>query len=201
MFTRAAAFLRDRRFLADSSGVAALEFALIVPLLLMLYFVTMEVSQAIETNKKVGRIASMVGDLVAQQEDIYKADLEGIMRIGESTIQPYSRSVPSITVTAIEVTNDATPKVQVVWSRNLINGNFSAGPTAGTTTTIPDALKVKGSFLVRAESSLDYQPIIIWSAQSKAPLGLTSAFDGISMKQTYYLRPRRSTSIPCFDCY
>jgi len=201
MLTRAAAFLRDRRFLADSSGVAALEFALIVPLLLMLYFVTMEVSQAIETSKKVGRIASMVGDLVAQQEDIYKADLEGIMRIGESTMQPYSRSVPSITVTAIEVTDEATPKVQVVWSRNLINGTFTAGPAKGTTTTIPDALKVKGNFLVRAESSLAYQPVITWSAQSKAPLGLTSAFDGISMKQTYYLRPRRSTSIPCADCY
>ncbi len=32
-----------KRFAADRRGVAALEFALIVPLLLMLYFVTMEV--------------------------------------------------------------------------------------------------------------------------------------------------------------
>lgn len=201
MFTRAVTFLRVRPFLTDRSGVAALEFALIVPLLLMLYFVTMEVSQAIETNKKVGRIASMAADLVTQQQDIYKADLEGIMRIGESTVQPYNRSVPSINITAIEVTDEATPKVQVVWSRNLINGNFSAGPPKGSPITIPNALKIKGSFLIRAESSLAYQPVITWSAKSKTTLGLTSAFDGISMKETYYLRPRMSTSIPCTDCY
>jgi Flp pilus assembly protein TadG len=201
MLTRAVTFSGTRRFLADRRGVAALEFALIVPLLLMLYFVTMEVSQAIETNKKVGRVASMAADLVTQQQDIYKADLEGIMRIGESTLQPYNRSVPSITITAIEVTDETTPKVQVVWSRKLIDGNFSAGPAKGTPTTIPDALKIKGSFLVRAESSLAYEPVITWTAQQKTTLGLTSAFDGISMKETYYLRPRMSTSIPCSDCY
>lgn len=201
MFRRAVTFSGVRRFLADRNGVAALEFALIVPLLLMLYFVTMEVSQAIETNKKVGRVASMAADLVTQQQDIYKADLEGIMRIGESTLQPYNRSVPSITLTAIEVTDETTPKVLVVWSRKLVNGSFSAGPVKGTPTTIPDALKIKGSFLVRAESSLAYEPVITWTAQQKTTLGLTSAFDGISMKETYYLRPRMSTSIPCTDCY
>ncbi|MCX7306130.1 MAG: pilus assembly protein [Hyphomicrobiales bacterium] len=201
MFTRAGAFLQARRFIADRRGVAALEFALIVPLLLMLYFVTMEVSQAIETNKKVGRIASMAGDLVTQQQEIFKADLEGIMQIGESTLQPYNRSVPSITLTAIEVTDEATPKVQVVWSRKLVNGNFSAGPAKGSATTIPTALQIRGSFLIRAESSLAYSPVITWAADAKKPLGLTSAFDGISMKETYYLRPRMSTSIPCSDCY
>jgi len=201
MFTPAVTFSGVRRFLTDRSGVAALEFALIVPLLLMLYFVTMEVSQAIETNKKVGRVASMAADLVTQQQDIYKADVEGIMRIGESTLQPYNRSVPSITLTAIEVTDETTPKVLVVWSRKLVNGSFSAGPAKGTPTTIPDALKIKGSFLVRAESSLAYAPVITWTAQQKTTLGLTSAFDGISMKETYYLRPRMSTSIPCTDCY
>jgi Flp pilus assembly protein TadG len=201
MSTPAVTFSGVRRFLTDRSGVAALEFALIVPLLLMLYFVTMEVSQAIETNKKVGRVASMAADLVTQQQDIYKADVEGIMRIGESTLQPYNRSVPSITLTAIEVTDETTPKVLVVWSRKLVNGSFSAGPAKGTPTTIPDALKIKGSFLVRAESSLAYAPVITWTAQQKTTLGLTSAFDGISMKETYYLRPRMSTSIPCSDCY
>ena len=86
--------------------MAALEFALIVPLLLSMYFVTMEVSQAIETNKKVGRIGSMVADLVTQQQTITKSELEGIMRIGEATLQPYNRSKPTIIVTAIEVTNE-----------------------------------------------------------------------------------------------
>ncbi len=192
---------RARRLFRDRSGVAALEFALIVPLLLCLYFVTMEVAQAIETNKKVGRIASMSGDLVAQLQEVSKSELEGIMRIGESTLQPYNRSRASITITAIEVTDEATPQIKVVWSRKLVEGTFSVGEAKDTVVTIPPALRIKGSFLIRAESSLAYAPVITWAASSKTTLGLASAFDGIAMGELYYLRPRMSMKIPCSDCY
>jgi Flp pilus assembly protein TadG len=200
---RAGAQIREkaRRFVRDGRGVAALEFALIVPLLLCLYLVTMEVAQAIEVNKKVGRVGSMVADLVAQMQEIPKLELEGIMRIGEAMLQPYNRSQPSITVTAIEVTDETTPKVQVVWSRKLVNGTFSQGAPKGSPATVPAALKIKGSFLIRAESSLAYEPVITWAASAKTTLGLAAAFDGIAMSETYYLRPRRSTTIPCPDCY
>lgn len=184
----------------DKRGVAALEFALIVPLLMAMYFVTMEVSQAIEVNKKVSRVGDMVADLITQQQATSKSEVEAIMSIGEATLQPYNRSQPSIIVTAIQITDEATPKVQVAWSRKLVNGAFSAGEVIGSTTTVPAALKIKGSFLVRAESSLSYEPVITWAASSKPALGLAAAFDGISMKETYYLRPRMSTSIPCSDC-
>ncbi len=187
-------------FVSNRRGVAALEFALVVPLLMAMYFVTMEVSQAIEANKKVSRIADMVADLVTQQQEIHKSELEAIMRIGESTIQPYNRSQPSITVTAIKVTDEATPKVEVVWSRKLVNGTFSEAELPGSVTSVPTALKIKGSFLVRAVSTLSYEPVITWAASSKPTLGLASAFDGISMQETYYLRPRMSLAIPCADC-
>lgn len=190
-----------KRLAGDRDGVAALEFALIVPLLLCLYFVTMEVAQAIDVNKKVGRAGAVVADLVTQQQTMSKSELEGIMRIGEATLQPYNRTKADIVITAIEVTDEATPKVQVVWSRKLINGAFSAGPAKGTPIEIPPSLKVKGSFLVRAESALSYQPVISWAAADKPALGLASAFDSISMAEGYYLRPRMSTTIPCSDCY
>lgn len=201
---RAGAQILDkaRRFARDGRGVAALEFALIVPLLLCLYFVTMEVAQAIEANKKVGRAASMAADLVAQMPEIPQTELEGIMRIGEATMQPYNRSNLDIIVTAIEVTNEATPKVQVVWEGKLIDGEYVEGVAKGTAiTNLPPALKIKGSFLIRSEATLEYEPVITWAASAKTTLGLAAAFDGISMKETYYLRPRRSTSIPCDGCY
>ncbi|MFD2052758.1 TadE/TadG family type IV pilus assembly protein [Mesorhizobium calcicola] len=185
------------RFWSDRRGIAAVEFALIMPILLIMYFVTMEASQAIETSKKVSRIGSMVADLVTQQPTVVKADIDAIMQIGTITLQPYNRSAPSITVTAIQVTTDATPLVQVVWSRKLVNGVASAGPT---TTTVPSTLKVAGTFLIRVDSNLGYKPVITWSAGSQQKLGLTSAFNNISMGETYYLRPRRSVAIPCGDC-
>jgi len=192
-----------RRFLhliGDRRGVAAVEFAFIAPLMLCMYFVTMEVSQGIEANKKVGRVGSMVADLITQQQKITKADIDSIMTIAESIIQPYTRSRPNIFVTAIEVTNDATPKVKVVWSRQLFNGTYGRIVAPSSTTTVPAALAVPGSFLIRVESQLSYRPVITWSASQKEALGLMSAFDGIEMDKTYYLRPRMSTTIPCADC-
>ncbi len=194
--------LRDglSRLARDRRGVAAVEFAFIAPLLLCMYFVTMEVAQGIETNKKVSRVGSMVGDLVTQQQSTTKTEIDAIMAIGGALLEPYGRSNPEIVVTAIEITDEATPKVRVVWSRKLKDGAFGTGAAAGTTTTVPASLKIRNSFLIRTESKLKYEPVITWAAESKQPLGLASAFDGISMGETYYHRPRMSQSIPCTGC-
>lgn len=188
------------RLVADRRGVAALEFALIAPLLLSMYFLTMEVGQGIEANKKVGRAASMVADLVTQQQTTTKAELNAILNIGSAILQPYNRSKPTIIITAIEVTDETTPKVKVAWSRKLSNGSYSVDQAAGTITTVPTALKIKGSFLVRVQSSLTYYPVITWAAGDKGTLGLTAAFDKLNMKETYYLRPRMTQAISCSDC-
>lgn len=189
------------RLARDCRGVAAIEFAFVVPVLLGLYFMTMEISQGIEANKKTGRIASMVADLITQQpQSIPRSEIDAIMLIGGSVIQPYNRTSPSIYVTAIEITTDATPKVRVVWSRKLVNDAASKHINAGTATTVPDKLKVPGTFLIRVEAELDYKPVLTWSAEEKKSSGLASAFDSIEMKERYYLRPRMSHQILCNDC-
>jgi Flp pilus assembly protein TadG len=188
------------RLIPDRRGVAAVEFALVAPLLLSMYFVTMEVAQGIEANKKVGRVGSMVADLITQQSEITPDQLEAIMKIGQSILQPYNRSTPKIVVTAIEITPDPGSKVQVKWSGKIENGVYSADAAAGSVTTVPPALNIANTFLVRVESYLNYKPLITWSAEAKPTLGLTAAFDNIPMKETYYLRPRMSSTIECEDC-
>lgn len=191
---RACALISDRR------GVAAVEFAFLAPLLLALYFVTMEVSQAIETNKKVHRVGSMVADLITQQQRISVSEVDAIMKIGESTLQPYNRSTGTIIVTAIEITDETTPRVQVAWSRKLVKGTTAKGLNKGTAISVPDALKIRGTYLIRVESDLAYKPVITWAAEGKPVLGLAAAFDGIPMSETYHLRPRMSPTVPCDDC-
>ncbi|TPI60899.1 pilus assembly protein [Mesorhizobium sp. B3-1-3] len=191
---------RMERFCRDRRGVAAIEFAFIVPVLLIMYFITMEASQAIETSKKVSRIGSMVADLVTQQQTVVKANLDAMMKIGTSTLQPYNRSLPTIIITGIQITDEAPPRVQVAWSRKVVGTTYSADAAVNATTTVPATLIIRNTFLVRVESDLGYKPIITWSASNSQTLGLTSAFNNISMSETYYLRPRRSPTIPCSDC-
>lgn len=192
--------LRLRRLFADRKGVAAIEFAFIAPLLLAMYFVTMEIAPAIDASKKVGRAASMIADLVTQQSTITKSEAEAIMAIGEATLNPYTRTKMNVTITAINITDETTPKVLVAWSRKMVNGAFSQDAAVGSVTTVPTALKVRNSFLIRVEASLDYRPIITWTADQKAATGLLAAFDDIQMKESYYLRPRMSSTITCSDC-
>lgn len=191
---------RVKRFGSDRRGIAAVEFALIAPLLLAMYFVTMEVAQAIETNKKVNRLSSMVADLVAQQLEVSTSDLDAIMKIGDSTLQPYGRTNPKIIITAIQMTTDKTPKAKVTWSRKVENGKYDKDAAKDTETTVPPDLNVAGSFLIRVQTDLDYRPVLTWAADGKKATGLTAAFDKLPFTETYYLRPRVTNTIPCTNC-
>jgi len=192
---------RAARFLRDRGGVAAIEFAFIAPILMILYFLTMEASQAVETSKKVNRMSSMIGDLVAQQSAVDTDTLTAILQAANSTLLPYNRSTPTVVVTGIQITADSTPKVQVAWSYQISNNKTGQGPSKnGDTTTVPATLKIGGSFLIRVTSTLPYRPVIAWAAGDEQPLGLISAFDHITMGETYYFSPRVVSAIDCSNC-
>ncbi len=189
-------FARNRR------GVAAIEFAIIAPILFAMYFLTLEFGQAIDVNKKVSRAANMAGDLIAQQPSITAGEIDAIMKIGGAIMKPYNRSAPTLTLTAIQVTDERNPKVKVVWSRELKNGTASAGLKEGSITTLPPELEIKGAFYIRATVSLGYKPILTWSKDGAKSAGLTAmaGLDNLQMSERFHLRPRMSSTIPCDDC-
>lgn len=192
-FGRLGSFLRNRK------GVAAIEFALIAPLLLTLYFVTLEVGQGMEVNKKVSRVGSMVSDLVGQQgRQVTTQDLDPIMAIGEAILLPYRRSRADIIITGIEIDRNSIARVK--WSRKMENGNFSRDAPQGQITTVPDELKIPDTFLLRVTARLDYRPIISWTAEQRTSMGLLGGFDNIAMAETYNLRPRMTAEMDCTNC-
>lgn len=187
-------FTRDRR------GIAAVEFAFIAPVLLALYFVTVEVTQGIESNKKVSRVGSMVADLVTQQSDLPVSELDAIMKIGNAILYPYDRSTPTIEVTGIWIPEGENAEPVVQWSRKMTGTVYGDGEAKGATVEVPAQLKIGGTFLVQVSSSLGYRPVITWAAEEKAALGLAAVFDRIGMEETYNLRPRMTTRITCTGC-
>lgn len=195
---------RLRELVADRRGVAAVEFALVLPLLLSLYFVTIEVSRGIETNKKVSRVASTVADLVTQQRTTTSGELKAMMMIGKALLKPYGRSAPTIKLTAIEITDEQTPKVKVAWRSKLEASTFEAVVPKNETTTVPRNLEIRGTFLIRVQADLGYKPVIAWtSGDSSAGLGVLGGMfkNGVmDMRELYYLRPRMSQTITCSDC-
>ncbi len=63
-------FRHGRRFAGDRKGVSAVEFALILPLMLALYFGGIELGDALTIKRKVTRVTSSLSDLVTQSTTI-----------------------------------------------------------------------------------------------------------------------------------
>lgn len=186
-----------RRYRSDHRGVAAVEFALIVPVLLLLYLGTMEISSGVSLNKRVARVASTTADLVTQQDAVDRDRLEAIMKVGESILFPYRADAPRITIVGIDVDDDHPDGGQIVWSRRLNkDGSFDAGWTAGDYTFVPDRLRIDETFLVMVKAEIKYLPLVAW-VTGRNPDG--SAM-GIDMEETYWFHPRLVDQIPCADC-
>lgn len=185
-----------KRLAGDNKGAAAVEFALIAPLLITLYLGTQEISLALNINKKVGRASSAIADLVAQADtEIKVADLKDIMKIGSATMQPYSLTIPEIYVTGIQISTAGA--ATVAWSQKLINNTtYSVPYVAGSAVTVPAKLKVNDTFLVKVETTLKYRPITSWTITDNK----SSGYAYFNMAETYYLRPRNSNSLTCNGC-
>lgn len=189
------------RFLGEKTGVAAIEFAFIAPILVILYLGSMEVGQAVETNKKVGRTSSMVADIVAQQSTVTKDQLQSIMEIGKSVIKPYARSQMTIKVASINI--DASNVARETWWRQLNpDGSTSGGGSLqAANPPVPPSLLRPNSSLIRVETSTGYKWVLTYNEEKAAYWGAGSFWQGIPMKETYYLAPRvASSGITCSNC-
>lgn len=191
-------------FLGESGAVAAIEFAIVLPLFLIAYLGVVETTLAIETRKKVDRIGSQVADLVTQQQTTTKAKLDAILTIANSLIQPYRRSAPTITITAIQVDN--AYRQRVVWSRKRnADGTAGIGQASNAVVTILGTtprqnLLTIGNFVIHVSTSLTYYPHMTWLPDAKTALGITGAFDFLNFQSTYLFRPRSGLPIGCSDC-
>jgi Flp pilus assembly protein TadG len=186
-----------QRFRDETSGVAAIEFCFIAPLLITLWLGTMEISQGIEVNKKVGRSASVIGDLIAQKEDYNVATIDDILRIGASVLLPYNRDAPIVTVTEISI--DAGLAATVYWSRRGEENSFSRPFAPNSNVIVPANLLIADTHLIKVETRLEYLPITSWSIR-KNKTGGAGAYASVDMGETYYLRPRNGARVNCAGC-
>lgn len=190
-----------RRFKRNGDGIAAVEFALIVPLLLAMYLGTIEISNGITVNKRTSRVASTVADLVTQQPNVSKASLEDILEIGAAIMFPYDTTLPVITVVGIDVDDDHPDGGEIIWSRRYNKGTFDGGLGSGlgTKISVPTRLRIDETFIVKVTAEIEYRPIVTWIIGEKMD-SAGNSYTALDMSEEYYLRPRISDQVLCTDC-
>lgn len=150
-----------KRFLRNDQGVAAVEFALILPFLLLLYLGSIEASSLFTVDRRVDVISTTVADLVARwnpnQGAITQADLGDYFRAAEGIIAPYATTNLSQLVSVLEVDGDG--EATVVWSCGF---NGASSIAAGTLYTLGPQMQTMaaGGYLVAATTRYPYKPVL-----------------------------------------
>lgn len=152
---------RARRFLRDPRGVAAVEFALILPLLVVLYFGTVEAASLYSVDRRVATVASTMADLVSREQKCITTDkLNSYFNAATGIMQPFSTSSLKQVVSFLQISSAGT--VTIKWSRHYGTGatarNTGTTTAIGTATNINTLARTKG-WLVAAEIQYPYQPL------------------------------------------
>ncbi len=128
-----------RKFRDGTRGVAAVEFALLSPLLLLVYIGTVEYSLAIAIDRKLSRSASAIADLITQSDQYANEnDLFQLMTISNEIMFPYEDKIPCIVLTGVQITGT---NASVEWSYDNVELEPDDPGDPPPTDTRPDALK------------------------------------------------------------
>jgi len=152
------------RFRRSTEAVAAVEFALILPLLVTLYFGTVEAAQLYTVDRRVATVASTMADLVSREKTcITTATLTSYFSAATGIMQPYSTTALKQVVSFLAVSSTGT--VTVKWSSPY--GTGATARTVGVTTALANtttaaqinSLARTNGWLVAAEIQYPYQPL------------------------------------------
>jgi Flp pilus assembly protein TadG len=150
--------LRLKRFADAREGVAAVEFALILPVMLLLYVGSIELSDLINVDRRVTVISATVGDLVSRKkETILQSELEDYFNAAEEIITPYDATDLQQVITCIFVDSDGDATVS--WSKATSN---ATPRTDLASVDLPDAVTdiSEGKFVILSETSYSYKPLL-----------------------------------------
>lgn len=167
-----------RRFARDDKGVSAVEFALMLPLMLAMYLGGNEVAQSMTAARKVALVSRTVADLSSQSSTITDATMTGILDASAAIMSPFSSSKIKVTVSQVKIDNNNNATIE--WS-DTRNGTKRG---TGTSVTLPSALNVANTWLIWSEAEYSYDPTFGSSLKTTIPL-----------KDQMYMRPRLSNSV------
>ncbi len=115
------AFTRPLKLLADRRGVAAVEFALIVPVVVFVLIAFIEVSARARASEGADRFAKNVADLITREASITTESLRSIRDIAPLMITP-SGDAKSLTLDVTSIGFEKNNNAPVIRWRRTSNG-------------------------------------------------------------------------------
>ncbi|MCP8896704.1 pilus assembly protein [Shinella daejeonensis] len=183
------ALARLRRLLRDRRGVGAIEFAIVIPLLIMAYIGAFEISVAMTVYQKVNRASATVSDLLTRTQTTTPSGLDSMKAVTAAILQPFpQREGYSLKITGIIV--DVDGRATVAWSRDQ---NAGTPYRKGSTVTLPEDMDAKDTFIVRTEYGVPHSVLLMMP-------GLSSSLNTLTLGKTSHFRQRVGDKVECAAC-
>lgn len=140
---------------SDTRGVAAVEFALVLPVMLAAMLGTVEVSNLVSSYSKSVSASQTVADLTTQASSLTTAQMNSIVAGAQWVLTPLVSDATTLGVNVVSVGFDANNNPIKLWT-------FGWGTTAGTTPSIAGAagLGVTGDSVILVSLSYTCIPLI-----------------------------------------
>eukprot|EP01037_Dinobryon_pediforme_P010622 gene10622-10693_t len=188
-----------RRLGRDVEAVAAVEFTLILPVMLLTYLGAGEIANVLAADRRVVTLARALSDLTAQYSTVADTDIGSILAVAGPVMMPFATVQPKLTLSSVvfntNPTAGADPIALVDWTVTLNGGTARActpaltvisNSTKATATTIPRGVAIAGTTIIVADVTYAYAPMF---GSFIIPGG------AINLKQSTYMLPRSATRI------
>lgn len=167
-----------KRFLPDRNGLALVEFALILPTMILIWAAIVEFTNIQSVGRKVNLAAQSIADILAQEQSVTQTELRRVVGLANVIMTPYPVDGLNVGVQSIQADNNGN--VTVGWRE---------GATGGITGTARD-LVTKNDSTIHVRVKYAYRPQLAGLIGSDVLAGL------INMTQEAYAKPRLTTIIP-----
>ena len=168
---------RLRQFRAANRGISAVEFALIAPLMVLIYCACIELSMMMVLDRKVTSSAAALGDLVARTTTVNDDELDDIIQATRMIMQPNPIADARMRISSLY---DDEGTIRVAWS-----DGYNLEPyTEDEVIDVPEGLVPDDGSVIYSEVEYDYESVLGYFISTKKTLG-----------DEFYLRPRRTDKV------
>lgn len=152
-----------RAVIRAEHGVAAVEFALIVPILLAIFVGGSELSRAVMNNRRVTQLARTVADLTSfgdATNPMAQTTMDDIFASATLVLLPFDASGATVRVSAIGIAMSGTTRTVTVCSSKGLRIAPRPVGAAEPDLVIPATYATNGMRLIVAEVTMRYQPMM-----------------------------------------
>ncbi|SDR18687.1 Flp pilus assembly protein TadG [Rhizobiales bacterium GAS191] len=155
-------------FALRSTATAAIEFAMVLPVMLTAYIGSVEVGGGVTADRKLASLSLTLANLTARynlNQGIQDSDINGVFNASAAVLSPYDYTKAGMVITSFVFDSGVAnpPNAYVVWSDATGPGAVAMTPSctnAISTTIVPANLRTQGGSVILGQANFPYHPPI-----------------------------------------